>query len=218
MTTLDGLDGSRFLIDPSSPDNALLLKFKQYPEFQQEFTIDKYCAIRYIILMYDIGNEEVQSLFPDYMTRKRNCAIMADFPVNKGRFSEDVEKALIGHDENFNKMIVRFVRMFNNPDYVAYISYWEMLIKNVELSISVTDPAVIQKVRDNISNIRTMISDVTKNIFRGDDSFGLTKQLYATMEEEKLKLRPELMAADILNNQVSFSEKADIFKVIVPRG
>ena len=214
MTTLDGLDGSKFLIDPSSSEDRLRIRFTQYPEFREPLTIDKPTATRYIILMYDIGNEEIQALYPDYMTRKRNCAIMAGFPIEKGHFEEPVEMALIGKDEAFNKLIVRYVRMFNNPDYVAYVSYWEMLIKNVELSISVQDPAVIQKVRDNINNLRQMIAQVTKNIFRGDDSFGLAKQLYATMEEEKLKLRPELMAESVLKKEVSFGKEADVHKTV----
>jgi hypothetical protein len=113
-----------------------------------------------------------------------------------------------------NKMIIRYVRMFNNPDYVSYVSYWEMLVRNVELSLSEKDPAIIAKIRDNINNIRQMIAQVTKNIFRSDESYSLAKQLYATMEEEKLKLRAEMMADDILNGTVTFSKEADVHHTI----
>lgn len=214
MNTVDGIDGSKFLIDPASSDDLLLARFRQYPEFAEEIPFDRYTAIRYIILMYDMGNSEVQALFPDYMTRKRNCALMAGFDVKKGKFEEDVETALIGANVEFNAMIVRYVRMFNNPDYVSYVSFYEMLIKNVHLSIQTTDAKEMTTIRTNISNLRDMISDVTRNIFRGDDSVGLVKQLYATMEEEKLKLRPELMSVAILNRDIMFDKRADAHKTI----
>jgi len=40
---------------------------------------------------------------------------MAGFTITKNRFEADVERCLIGEVENFNKMIIRYIRLFNNP-------------------------------------------------------------------------------------------------------
>ena len=194
MTSLEGLDGSKFLIDPASDDELLISKFSQYPEFCAGLPFDRMSGIRYIILMYDLNNNEIQGLFPDYMTRKRECARMSGFQVEKNRFSPDVENAILGRDPTFNKMILRYVRLFNNPDYVSYVSYYEMLIKTHETALGEVDSKEISLIRANIDNLRDRINSLTSSIFRGDDSEALRKELYKTMEEERLRLRPELMA------------------------
>jgi hypothetical protein len=214
MNKLEGIDGSKFLIDPLASNEVLLSKFKQYPEFREDLTFDKYSGIRHIILMYDIHNDEVQALYPDYMSRKRSCAQLAGFELTKNRFNEDVEQAILGKNPVFNSMILRYVRLFNNPDYVAYVSFWEMLVQNFSQSLAETDVKTINTIRTNIDGLRNQISVITKSIFRGDDSDELRKALYATMEEEKLKLRPEFMANQILKKQVDFTPKTDIHKTI----
>lgn len=214
MSDISGIDGSKFLVDPRSSNEVIMGRLQHYPEFKEPLPFNKHATFRYIILMYDINNVEIQGLYPDYMTRKRSCAVMAGFTVTKNRFSKDVEDALLGRNMEVNKMIIRYVRMFNNPEYVSYVSYWEMLIRNVELSMGEDEPRVITTIRQNIDNLRSQIGEITKNIFRGDDNENLRKQLYASMEEEKLKLRPEYMARVLQDKDLEFSETADVHRTV----
>jgi hypothetical protein len=192
----------------------LLARFNIYPEFKETLTFNKVSAIRYIILMYDLNNSEIQALYPDYMTRKRSCAMMAGFTVTKNRFAKEVEGAIIGMDQVFNRMIVRYIRLFNNPEYVSYVAYWEMLIKNVEMSMGEDNAQELTRIRGNIEGLRINIAKITEEVFRGDKTIELKKELYKSMEEERLALRPEDIAAAIQSKNLAFSKKADIHQML----
>lgn len=186
----------QYLFSPTLKDKELAEALESYPEFQyQNFYLGK--IIRYIILMYDIGNSEIQSMYPEYMTRKRECALMAGFKMKEYRFSTDVEDILVCNNPDTNKMIIRYVRLFNNPDYVAYVSYWEMLVSEMLASMETSDSKVLKVIRDNISKLREELNQLSDNIFRGDSTHMLRKALYAEMESEKLHLRPEHIAKQI---------------------
>lgn len=204
---LQDLDCSVFLYDPSSDDKTLRTTLQKYPEFHATIPyVDKGKAIRYIILMYDMNNQEIQGHYQDVHTRKRECARLAGFEFTEDGFNKEVEECLIGQVKEFNDMIIRYVRLFGNPDYISYVSYWNMLFNEQKNSLNSTSPNEIEKIRKNIQSLTQEISRLSTDIFKGDDLKALKKELYRTMEWENLNLRPEHIAKQFDEGEVKLGE------------
>lgn len=207
MVQLSDYEFSNYLFDPTITDARLERAMSKYKEFTNELPkfMKRGKVLKYIVLMYDI-NTEMNNVFPDYNTRKRECAILAGFIIEENnKFDEDVEDFLIGKNEAINDMIARYIRLFNNPDYIAYVSYWSMLAHEILASLTTTkltkEGAVVEKdsadyryTLNNIDDLTKKINNLSKSIFRGDDSAALRKALYKSMERERLALRPESIA------------------------
>lgn len=213
--TLSDLKLDRFLVDPSLVDKKLIEKFKDIEEFQAELTIpqSKGKALRFMILAYDMNNQEICEMYPDIMTRLRECAKIAGFTKDKrGRFDSDVEQLIVGFDKEFNAMVIRYVRNFYNPDFLMYISYWSMMIKTITQSMSADNTSdQITKIGQNITSLKREINEVEKIIFSEVNLPGLKKALYKSMESEGLGLRPENIAKHIKNETLDLSD-ADKYK------
>jgi len=69
MNILENIDGTRFLVDPGIAMTSLRVNSCN-TGIQSRIPISLGPSIRYIILMYDINNAEIQALYPDYTTRK----------------------------------------------------------------------------------------------------------------------------------------------------
>lgn len=199
-----------YLFDPTISDKNLEKAFSKYEEFQEE--IPKSVAlgklIRYIILLYDLSTE-MNDVFKDVTTRKRECAILAGFEIlDTYRFDSDVEDFIIGRTEVINNMIIKYVRLFNDPDYIILVSYWNMLLHEIGTSMNlnksdgdIKESKDLKDTRINIDALNKHISELSKNIFRDDDNRNLRKALYKTMEKERLILRPEDIASQITKSK-----------------
>ncbi len=193
MASLDDFDFTGYLYDPTLPDRDLISALEKFPEFKVHISkhISRATVIRYIIMMYDF-NTEMPEYFPDYMVRKREVARISGFKLRDGdRFREEVEDILIGENQQVNDMIVRYVKLFENPDYVTYVSYWSMLNAEVVKSLAANDAKEVKIIRENIDKLRQTIGELSREIFKGDDSKSLRRALYRGMERDKLGIRPE---------------------------
>ena len=204
--SLADIDCSVFLIDPQLKEKELKDSVKNYPEFKKPLSVPLACAIKYIILMYDISNQEVQSLYPDFGDRRRACAELAGFELTEEGFDEEVELIILNSNPDFNGMVIRYVRMFNNPDYVPYVSYWNMLVIEMRNAMIQTKSSAISTSRTNIQSLNKEINDISTRMFRGDDTEALKRALYANMEREKLNLRPEDIANQIQNGKLKIKD------------
>lgn len=192
------LDLTNYLYNPTD-NKALRRLINRFEEFQQDAGINISKIIVYIILMYDL-NSELRRIYADYFTRKREAAIMAGFNINRhGRFSESIEEMLLGENDKVNDMIVRYAMLFNNPDYISLVAYTEMLIKETKISLG---KEYNKDTINNITKLNKEIKILMINIFGGSPHRNLIKALYRTMEREKLRYRPELIAKDIVDKKL----------------
>ena len=224
MIQLSDYEFSNYLFDPTITDARLERAMSKYKEFTNELPklMKRGKVLKYIVLMYDI-NTEMNNVFPDLNTRKRECAILAGFIINDdSKFDSDVEDFLIGKNEVINDMIIRYTRLFNNPDYMAYISYCSMLSHEILASLTTTklnrDSVIVNKdsadyryTLNNIDALTKKINDLSKSIFCSDNSTALRKALYKSMEREKLALRPESIAD--MNDKGEVKLKVDPYKL-----
>ncbi len=153
--------------------------------------------MRYIILFYDIGSQ-LKTVFLDVGRRKYEAAILAGFKLNsKGKFNSSIERAIYSFDSEVNKAIISYLRIIKNPTHAQLVVFQDSFyiesqkLKNPE-----------EKTKDVIQNIiklRTEIEMLTKEFLSGDNSHKLVYDLYESIEEEGLLLRPEDVARRLLN-------------------
>lgn len=164
--------------------------------------VDPDILYRYLALMYDF-NAESKKRYPDYYDRKREMAVQAGFAFNE-TFEEDVEKMLLGKNDEVNQQIVDYVVSFGSPDLVSYVSYQEMFIKQSKQSMSETDEKKIKTVYENMENLSIKIKRLESELFGGEDR-SLREALYSS-KITKLRRRPEFMARMIADKTLDLPD------------
>ena len=178
---------SKFLFDPSDPD--LIVKLSRHKEFAAK-VVNKRKVVQYIILMYDKNNDEIRAEYPFYPQRKLEVARCVGLTEGK-KVSKGVEDILIGKNEDVNAMIIRYLTLFNDPDLLMLSSYYEIYINlNKEAYRGEVDKNTIA----NLETVNKAIKSLTEGLFGGKDETELRQELYKSIEEQSLGIRPEEIA------------------------
>lgn len=184
---LKDIDTSKFLYDPKRKESyQKLFRFK-------EFFGAKEKVIQYIILMYDVSNDEVRNEYPFYPNRKKEVCRMIDLKITK-----DVEDMLIGKKPEVNAMIVKYISLFNNPDLLNLASFYEIYIFLNQKAFSGEFSSA--EIKD-IEKVNASIKQLTENIFHGKDETELRLELYKTVREQALGIRPEEIAEKLARGE-----------------
>lgn len=191
---LSDLDASKFLYDPR--DGRVEEKLRKYKEFRRSpGKLPRGKVVQYIILMYDVSNDDIRGEFPYYPQRKREiCKMVGLVGGNNKKLEKYAEDMMVGKNETINNMIIRYLTLFNNPDLLMLASYYEMYIQINKEALRG------QYSKDTISNIEKLnlqIKELTDRIFRGKDETELRAELYKAIEEQSLGIRPEEVAERI---------------------
>lgn len=175
--------------------------FKKYPILTRykEFTktplgLNK--VLKYISFVYD-SQSPLISVITNLARRKREGALLAGFDVNKyDEFPESVQKMLSCQTTETNAMIMRYIRMQKNPDFSQLVVFEESYNKQLEKLLS-DDADQSEKTKDLIANVSTLKKEISKlmiELLNKDENKNLMDELYNTVEEEQLLIRPELIA------------------------
>lgn len=197
---LDDVNENLYLCNPKD-DAAIGALIDSYPEFQEDLDIlesQKIKVIRFIILFYDLNND-VKDRITDFWKRKSVCANFAGFQLGHGKkYSKHVKDFLIGANDVVNSMIIRYLLLFNNPDYielqVATDMYNKQALKAMRLGIS-AGASSVKDINDNLTKLNKKIKDTTILVFGGKESSQLEERLYLQMQKDRLKYRPEDVAS-----------------------
>jgi len=164
-------------------------------------------VIDWIIICYDLRTE-LRQQYPDWRERKIQCARLAGWEASKnGVFQDVVMEMLNGENEAVNDMVTRYCLLFNSPYYTAYVSMWEMLVKETRSALSSNDSKTIETMRKNIAEMTKQIEFYADKIFGGESTIGLQNSLFKTINREKLRLRPEDMAQDIKDKDMNLPDQ-----------
>ena len=188
---LHDIDTSGYLYDPKNPESyQRLLKFK---EFKEDLSFNKDKLIQYIILMYDMDNEDVRTEYPFYPQRKREICRMVKLgrASKDGKMGEVLENMLIGLVPEVNAMIVKYLSLFNKPEVIMLSAYWEIFI---ELSKRQFSGQFDKNQVDYIKKLKEDIDALTEGIFRGKDETELRAELYKSLKDQTLGIKPEDIA------------------------
>lgn len=201
---MSDFDYSDCLIDPENESQIKRIK-ETYSEFNLEhplLTKDN-GIIKYIVATYDI-NSPLRELYPNFFERKARAAVVAGFKQGKNKlFPKEVEDVMIGRDDKVNAMIVRYIIMHGSPDITAYVAYNEIMHSELRKSLAADgyESRDLKATRDNISYIVTQLNSLHQKVFGGTEGKKLKDELYKTLENDRIKLRPEDIAIDLANKE-----------------
>ena len=184
---LKDIDTSKFLYDPKKKES-----YQKLYRFS-EFFGAKEKVIQYVILMYDMANEEIVNEYPFYPNRKREICRMIGLKITKS-----IEEMLIGKDLQLNAMIVKYITLFNNPDLLNLASFYEIFIFLNQKAFS--GDVNTANIKD-IEKVNASIKRLEESIFRGKDETELRKELYKTVREQALGIRPEEIAEKLARGE-----------------
>ena len=128
--------------------------------------------------------------FPFYPQRKLEIARAVKL-FSSQKPSRTVENMLIGKNRKVNNMIIRYLTLFNDPDLLMLISYYNIYIELNKQSLSGDfDKNTIA----NIEKVNGSIKELTESVFGGKDETELRQELYHSIEKQSLGIRPEEVA------------------------
>jgi hypothetical protein len=132
----------------------------------------------------------------EYYQRKRECAKVAEFPMTtEGKWRDDVVEVLIGTNEWFNTLVVKYLALLALPEYTQLIVYLELLARRTKKIFDGDDD---DKTHMVINALTEKIKELTGKIFGSgeiDEIQQARRALYEQAEEERVRMRPE----DIIN-------------------
>jgi hypothetical protein len=165
--------------------------------FSVEYNLEPYRkeTLRYIILFYDKNSPLWQSI-PSFEDRKVTALQMAGFKIDdSGQFPVEVTNGIIyGKNQVVNKMIVRYVFLFNNPQFILLTG---LLSMNYNLLNKIQGGDMH---KDTLATFRSTSNDIeklTKQVFGGKENMALEEELYSKLNMHKMLYRPEHIAERI---------------------
>ena len=194
MIKLTEVDSSKLLYDIHAKTFTDDIR-KGIPEFEAyKGDMDKK-VFQYVVLMYDVKTP-MRVECPDYFQRKYMTASMVGFPKTKQGFTEASENILIGKDKEVNALVVAYVFQFAMPEFSALVAYEAILASEMQKVMRGSNTKDSGKVVDDATK---KIQELTRSVFRSgeyDENTELRNALYARIEKEKTRLRPEQIVKD----------------------
>jgi len=188
--TLKEIQSDKLLFDIHSKDliDQFKKKFTEFEDYKGK--IDEKKVIQYIVLMADV-NSPLRSSVKDWYQRKYTAATLVKFPMNKKVFSDESEKIIIGEDDAVNASMVAYIASYGTPAYSLLMSFMALMSYETQKALAGNPSKDSDKIIDRIS---AKVITLTKDFFHsGDtDEYSRVRQcLYARIEKERLRLRPE---------------------------
>ena len=148
-------------------------------------------TIRFINYFYSKGTPWIDQ-YPDYKQRKALCAVLAGFDYNQvtGKFPEETEKILFGHDFMVNRMTISFVAQYYSTRFSSLMALRDMYFRALESS---DDPTKV----DKVFSIHDKLVKLELELINSDLTPAISVALIQRMEEIKLDLKPEDVATRI---------------------
>jgi len=190
-------DYSKCKADPSADD--FVDRFKQlHSDFREPFFLSKVprkSILTYIVLTYDIHSPYVIK-YKDWVLRRRETAKASGFKIYYGKYLEDVENIILGKTDATNKIIVRYLFLQNDMEFVKLQSYQSLYYGQI---VSSMNPAGLKpmdsaKLRSNIEELSVEIKVLEKAIFYGNETKDMLLALYNFVGNITYNFRPEEIA------------------------
>jgi hypothetical protein len=148
--------------------------------------------LRYIILVYDVRSPLWQ-ITKDHNEKKVKAMLMAGMMANEdGRFDQPLQESLLyGSDAHISSMIVKYVYLFNNIDYVELVG---MLQINFQILKDIMNGKALKESHKQLEQTSARIKQLTKDVFGGEETKDIKEKLYEYLNMSRLNFRPEHIA------------------------
>ena len=191
----EDLNLEEFLYNPFDKDS--LKKLQEIDEFKPNpADLDKEKLLRYIILMYDF-NTPLRKEYPDYWKRKKEASKLAGYICNV-RLEKRVEELLLEKDMEINNMILKYIMLHGDPDYVMLHTYSHMY---VIINFNARSGEFGKDDIKNIKELNIQIKELTERLFGGEPTDSLRNLLYKRIEEDRAVLTPEDFADQLTKGE-----------------
>ena len=130
--------------------------------------------------------------------------INSDANNNSGKYSERYESVMLGQDDTANIQIVRYILQFNENDYLSLCAYTELLVAETIDSMKAQDASDRQKIVGNIKNITAELRAIEERMLGQDNYKKMRDALYASIDKNRLQLRPEQVAKVLTEKKLPF--------------
>jgi hypothetical protein len=186
--------------DPESPD--FVKQFEDlHPDFKEELYLDKTSrrsVFAYIVFTYDIESPFVIR-YKDWATRRMQTARKCGFPKNGNEYHPEVESIILGKKPRVNTIVLRYLFLQNDIDFMQYQSYQAMYYRQVKNSLEADyeNPSHYDKLKKNIDSLSKELKGLQTAIFHGDETKDMRKALYDFASKITLDFRPEHRAARV---------------------
>jgi hypothetical protein len=190
-------DYSKCKVDPSTDD--FVDRFKQlHPDFEEFLLLSEVSErslFTYIVLTYDINSPFVEK-YKDWALRRRETAKASKFKIIKGAYVKEAESIIIGATPSINRIIVRYLFLQSDLEFVKFQSYQSLYYRQVVESMSSASikPGDATKLRQNIEELSGEIKILQKSIFSGNESKNMLMALYDFVANLTYDFRPEQIA------------------------
>ena len=197
--TLKDINSDKLLFDIHSKD--LVDQFKEkFPEFNDyKGEVDEKKVVAYICLICD-RHSPLMIEKPDFYQRKFSAAHLAKFPVTKKQFTDESERVIIGENDIVNQTAVAYIASYGLPNYTLLMAFMALMSFETQKVFAGKGSKDSSKIIDNASD---RIQSLTRDFFKsGDyDEYSKVRQvLYARVEKERLRLRPEQIIRELEDN------------------
>jgi hypothetical protein len=205
----------RCLIDTSRSDQDIIDQFRSLHEDFQKFADEFQCPpgielpmlIKYMVFAYDRNSHIAIDYKAQYIIKKKQSAIRAKFPTlsdnGATKFTKEAENIIFNKNEEFGRIIIRYLSLQFSNDWQIYIVYNEMLVNVLQelMAFKYDKPSDLAKAKDNERTIREDIAKMEYRMFSGEEMMELKTILYAEAYKASLELRPEFLATKRENGE-----------------
>lgn len=192
---IQSLDTNKLLYDISKQSEMERL-FKDVPAFANEEigNLSRTKVTKYVVLMYDFESP-LRKEYQKIRERKSVAARHVGFSLEGGHFKKNVEEMTVGKCDGVNRMIIKYLFLFNDPNRVALEVYVNMLENRAARALLTQDDVKEDKTTfDLIEKLRGVIDELNQRVFGGQDDEALIKELYRNIETIREKTQPEYVA------------------------
>lgn len=183
-----------------------------YPEYNIELRpLNKNKTIRYIALMYDKGSP-IYKKIDNIHKQKIEAATLAGFDKKaSGTFPTIVDKMMVGLNPVVNHMIMRFLRMMRDEEFMQFRIYKEKLYSSLNKMQETDDPDELKKIILVNKELTNVIDSIKMEFVRPGDARQLIETMYEQAEFEDLEITPEIIAERISKglNPVEYNPYGD---------
>lgn len=197
------MDFDKCLVDIEETDEEIKTAFtklhesfeKWVKERNDDLKLPTESIIKYIVSCYDPESRIVKDNSKRWTVKKKEAARFSGIMAlaNKG-FEEDVQKVLYCKNRAINTIIIRYISLLHDRDFLMYAIYNEMLVSQGSqlLSFDFDKPSETAKAKENIESIQEDIIKIEHKLFSGDDVNALKNVLHEMSAEFMVsELRPE---------------------------
>jgi len=160
--------------------------------------------IKFVVLCYDKESPLIEQYRKRWTLRKKFAAEYSGLIGMSKSYKEDVDAILYASNTTIAKLIIRYLSLLNDRDFLAYAVYSELLTKQSEqlLRFNFDRPSDAQRAKQNMETIQADLTSLEEKIFSGGD----VRTLKNVLQEESTRfmvtdLRPENIVTKLENGE-----------------